>query len=231
MGGNCTKRLDLTGQRFGKLTVVSRAENIGRDTAWLCRCDCGGEKAVRTANLRKGRTRSCGCGLTGPMLPGTKQLDLTGQRFGKLVAVAPVAEPDRRGTYKWLCRCDCGGETAVAVSNLRNGHTRSCGCESRLSLESLHYVDGTNIELIRKNTRRSNNTSGCAGVVWRKKDRRWSADIGFQGKRYYLGLYERYEDAVRARKEAETRYFGAFLADYDARAEQEAVSASQEART
>ena len=55
------KKLDLTGQRFGKLTVLAPAENIGSRTAWLCRCDCGNEAVVKTSRLRDGRTISCGC--------------------------------------------------------------------------------------------------------------------------------------------------------------------------
>ena len=55
------KKLDLTGQRFGMLTVIAPAENIGRHTAWLCRCDCGREAVVRTSSLRSGHTQSCGC--------------------------------------------------------------------------------------------------------------------------------------------------------------------------
>ena len=56
-----TARLDLTGQRFGLLTVVARAENVGPRTAWLCRCDCGGERVVKTVHLRAGKVKSCGC--------------------------------------------------------------------------------------------------------------------------------------------------------------------------
>ena len=37
------KKLDLTGQRYGKLTVLRPAENVGVKTAWVCRCDCGSE--------------------------------------------------------------------------------------------------------------------------------------------------------------------------------------------
>ena len=55
------KKLDLTGQRFGKLTVLRPAENIGDCTAWICQCDCGQETVVRTSKLRSGRTASCGC--------------------------------------------------------------------------------------------------------------------------------------------------------------------------
>ena len=220
-----TAKLDLTGQRFGKLTVLFPAPNIGRDTAWLCRCECGKETVIRTCYLRKGKSLSCGCDVRENRLEGSNRLDLTVQRFGKLTAVEPL---DRRAgkNNKWRCVCDCGGECAVTVANLRNGHTRSCGCESRMTLKSLHYVDGTNVELIRKNPIRSNNTSGCTGVVWRKNIRRWDASIGFKGKRYFLGLFERYEDAVQARKDAEEKYFGSFLATYDANMEQQDVSDS-----
>lgn len=55
------KKLELTGQRFGKLTVLAPAENIGSRTAWLCRCDCGQETVVPTRRLRDGRRTSCGC--------------------------------------------------------------------------------------------------------------------------------------------------------------------------
>lgn len=55
------RKLDLAGQRFGKLTVLRPAENAGRYTAWLCRCECGREAVVLTRRLRGGCTKSCGC--------------------------------------------------------------------------------------------------------------------------------------------------------------------------
>lgn len=55
------KKLDLAGQRFGKLTVLRPAENIGVKTAWVCRCDCGRETVIRTNQLRTGHNTSCGC--------------------------------------------------------------------------------------------------------------------------------------------------------------------------
>lgn len=56
-----SKKLNLTGQRFGRLTVLRPAENIGDRTAWVCRCDCERETVVRTSCLRRGHTKSCGC--------------------------------------------------------------------------------------------------------------------------------------------------------------------------
>lgn len=53
--------IDLTGQRFGRLTVIERAPNNGRRTMWLCKCDCGNEKIIRQEDLHSGKTVSCGC--------------------------------------------------------------------------------------------------------------------------------------------------------------------------
>jgi hypothetical protein len=61
MGGSVVKMIDLTGQRFGRLVVVRRAENVGKQTTWLCRCDCDKATIVRADHLREGATKSCGC--------------------------------------------------------------------------------------------------------------------------------------------------------------------------
>ena len=53
---------DITGQRFGKYTVISRVENNKHDMAmWLCQCDCGTQKIVMGSSLRRGLILSCGC--------------------------------------------------------------------------------------------------------------------------------------------------------------------------
>lgn len=53
---------DMTGQRFGRLTVIDRAENDRKNQAcWRCRCDCGNVTVVAGARLRRGTTKSCGC--------------------------------------------------------------------------------------------------------------------------------------------------------------------------
>ena len=53
--------IDLTGRRFGRLTVVRRDENKGVKVRWLCRCDCGGRSSAFANDLRSGRHGSCGC--------------------------------------------------------------------------------------------------------------------------------------------------------------------------
>ena len=62
------------------------------------------------------------------MIPIKKgeHIDISNQRFGKLIAIERCGEICSRSL--WRCKCDCGNETVVSVSNLRNGHTKSCGC-------------------------------------------------------------------------------------------------------
>jgi len=55
------KKLELIGRKFGKLLVVSTAENAGRRTMWLCKCDCGNTKVINADPLNRGLTKSCGC--------------------------------------------------------------------------------------------------------------------------------------------------------------------------
>ena len=56
-----SKLKDLTGQRFGRLTVIERAENKGRRVRWKCKCDCGNTKIVTADSLLQANTQSCGC--------------------------------------------------------------------------------------------------------------------------------------------------------------------------
>lgn len=56
------KKIDLTGQRFGRLLVIRESGRAkGGRVTWLCKCDCGAETVVRRDNLRSGHVKSCGC--------------------------------------------------------------------------------------------------------------------------------------------------------------------------
>ena len=56
-----SRAVDLTGMRFGRLTVVSKTRSEGGRVAWVCKCDCGNETTPLTNCLLKGRSKSCGC--------------------------------------------------------------------------------------------------------------------------------------------------------------------------
>ncbi len=123
--------IDLTGKKFGKLTAIERINKKGKEWVWKCKCDCGNECEVIGASLRSGRTKSCGClKQESDRKPKGNVIDLTGQKFSHLTVIERCGS-DNRGEAKWLCECDCPAHNKIIVlsSNLRTGHTRSCGCE------------------------------------------------------------------------------------------------------
>lgn len=122
------KTKDLKGQRFGLLTVIKRIGRKSGYVTWLCKCDCGKEKIVDSHSLTSGNTKSCGC------LSGMK--DITGVRFGKLVAIKPI---ENKNGFYWLCQCDCGNTRNVYITKLQNGSVFSCGCEQRENNRNLQH--------------------------------------------------------------------------------------------
>lgn len=189
---------DLTGQRFGRLTAVQRAENRNGRTAWLCRCDCGNLKVVPSNVLKSGRVKSCGC--------LSRRIDLTGQRFGRLTVLCQADSKEPGRSVLWHCRCDCGKECDVAYNSLVYGGYKSCGCQKEENQRKisgrLHRVENTCVEWLEARKHRCDNTSGFRGVN-QKKNGRYRVSIGFQGKRYYLGTFQNFSDAVEARLQAE----------------------------
>ena len=194
---------DLTGRRFGCLTVLRRTENKNGRTCWVCRCDCGNGKEVTAHDLKAGKVKTCG---QHPHMNGRKHIDLSGRRFGRLTALQISEKRDYKGSVYWFCRCDCGEETLVTVDALTSGHCQSCGClksENQQNIsKALHIVDGTCVEMLEKRKHRRDNTSGFRGVN-QLKNGKYRVNIGFKGERYHIGSFERYEDAVNARLEAE----------------------------
>ena len=198
---------DLTGMRFGRLTVLRRAEDDGSGRPrWLCRCDCGELCVAAGRNLRSGNTKSCGCARK----DGSRsRRDLTGMRFGRLTALCPVEgeRHNRTAGAIWRCRCDCGQETEVSAACLLSGRTRSCGCLNREQMarmhEHMHYENDTCLEqLARAQTDRGTNKAGFRGLFW-TRDGRYRVTINFRKKRYNLGYFRDYDEAVQARLDAE----------------------------
>jgi hypothetical protein len=107
--------IDLTGQKFGKLTVLG-LDRMEKRSYWKCICDCGTEKIVPVHRLKNGETKSCGC------LHVTA--DLTGRRFGSWTVLGFSVY--MKGQNYWKCTCDCGNEAVVRASNLKDGSSTAC---------------------------------------------------------------------------------------------------------
>ena len=90
------KMIDLTGQTFGKLTVINCAGKLdGRRYFWNCECECGNKKQINGALLRNGNTKSCGCGkYDGIKKYNQEKSDAnklkSGTRFGKLIVLEDI---------------------------------------------------------------------------------------------------------------------------------------------
>lgn len=108
-----------------RLTVLFRAPNQGKKICWHVRCECGKEFDLRGDSL-DGNTLSCGC-LHKENFKRSPE-DLTNQIFNMLTALAPIHKNNK---IYWKCKCQCGNLTEVATSDLKNGHTKSCGCLQR----------------------------------------------------------------------------------------------------
>ena len=126
-----SKLSDLTGKRFGSLTVLEREKPKNGKTIWKCRCDCGNEIDVLASNLVRGNTKSCGC-MKNEYISFANSMDITGKRFGKLTAIErkeSYISPKGKKCSVWLCKCDCGREKEISLTALRNGQ-KSCGCSA-----------------------------------------------------------------------------------------------------
>ena len=133
---------DLTGQKFGRLTVLHRIENKGKAVRYLCKCDCGNEKIFYASNLLKGLSTSCGC-FRKEKLKETKLIDLVGQRFGRLTVIELDHKNEKTRQYYWKCLCDCGNECVVYSGHLKDGHTSSCGCYNKERVVEAQLIDLT----------------------------------------------------------------------------------------
>ena len=134
------KFVDLTGQRFSRLTVIKRHPiNKERQATWHCVCDCGNEKVVAGSNLRRGHTKSCGClSRERPAEVGRlKRKDVTGQVFGRLTVVRDAEDvfvpgekklKSKRRRRRVVCLCSCGNEITVRLDYLLAGDAVSCSC-------------------------------------------------------------------------------------------------------
>lgn len=125
-----SKLIDLTGQNFGKWTVLHKAETKRKGTYWTCQCECGTIKDVCTTSLRKGTSQSCGCEKIKKSRENNgTYIDEKGNHYGKLLVVDKdeILSVEKHRAM-WICKCDCGNYKTVSSKMLRNGHTISCGC-------------------------------------------------------------------------------------------------------
>lgn len=121
-------KIDVTGQHFGRLTVLEddgTRTNAGK-VLWKCQCECGNITYVTSAELRSGHTKSCGCYKR--ELASKIEKDLIGQRFGRLLVTDKIFRENETPHTLWICKCDCGNTITSSSKSLLYDDRKSCGC-------------------------------------------------------------------------------------------------------
>ena len=211
------KAKDLSGQVFGDLTLIERTENYispkgQSQTQWLCQCACGKVVIVRYVNLMSGNSTSCGCSWRKPF-HGMKG-SLTYSSYTNMLARCATENDaftsykrkdikvDKRWVEDFLVFLDEMGERPSKehwidrIDPDKGYYKENCRWLDDSSMNS--YNTGIKI----------NNTSGRTGVSYYCQTDRWEAYIGFKGEHIKLGYFLDFESAVKAREEAEIKYYG-----------------------
>lgn len=212
---------DEVGNRYGRLEVISYEGMTERShTRWLCRCDCGGEKVVLATSLRSGYTASCGC------------LQSESRKTSRLKhGLTETATYKTWRSMKERCLNENStqyhkyGARGITVSQLwidsfeeflKDMGERPEGTSldridpyGDYTPENCRWVDASNQAF--NKTLKVTNTSGKTGVKFDSKRNRWIATICCNYEQIYLGSFISKELAIKARKDAEMKYFGYYL--------------------
>jgi len=214
------KLKDLTGMTFERLTVINRANNIGKSVAWNCKCNCSNqtELIVIGNSLVSRNTKSCGC-LNSEMSKirftthGKYQTrlyniwremkarchDINNPRYkdygGRGIKVCQEWLDDFMNFYNWSM--DNGYSEELEIDRIENnGIYEPSNCR------------WTTREIQCRNQRiRCDNSIGIRGVCLHKSTNKYRAYITSSGITEYLGYFNTIEEAAEARKQAEMQYW------------------------
>jgi len=208
-----------SGNKYAKLTIVKEGPKVeypdgSKVRQVWCKCDCGNPELtlVRTNNLTSGNTTSCGC--VGEERRKTHGMSNT-RAYQIWEGMKRRCRPDLAEVFpyhagkgitycsKWETFEGFYEDMGEAPDNMSldridvNGNYEKSNCRW-----ASWSVQGYNKGLD------PNNTSGKSGVSWYSSCEMWSAEIHVEGKHIRLGLFSKFEDAVKAREEAELKYYG-----------------------
>lgn len=112
-----------TGDRFHYWKVLKKSPDFigdGNHKYYYCLCVCHSTKHVRSDDLIRGTSKSCGCQKSKDLM------SIVGKKFGrwKVLELGKMIDSHRYA----LCRCECGFRSEVRISSLKQGQTKSCGC-------------------------------------------------------------------------------------------------------
>lgn len=228
---------DLTGMRFGRLTVLERAEDYiepkskKKHVQWLCQCDCGSKpKIILGNNLKKGATKSCGCfskevaSLTHKQKNYYENIEnnITKVFFNNVdeFFICDTNEWENLKDITWIK--DANG---YVYGIIKDSHVRLHRFIMNVNNKEyeVDHIDGNPLNNLKSNLRicikeenamnqkiSTKNTSGHVGVYWDSSRNKWCAILNANKKRIYIGRFDDFNEAVIAREQAEEKYMGEF---------------------
>lgn len=124
-------------QKYGRLKILEVVKNEKGVPYAKCKCDCGNTKDIMLRNITTNKSKSCGCWeRESRYIRKHANTSIIGQRFGRLTVIKDSGKRNSGGSVLWECQCDCGNITYSCSSNLKRGHTTSCGCAKQEFLDS-----------------------------------------------------------------------------------------------
>lgn len=203
------------GDVFGDLTVLEKAPSRGKSAFYTVQCSCGEVKDVDAGHLRNGSTKSCGCALETKRGSRRQEHGLSNSKEYKvwLGIVARTSHP-YESTRKWYY--DKGVKMSPEWRSSFSDFYEDMGpCPDGYSIDRVE-PDG---DYCKENCRWaspplqainkglfSNNKSGKSGVSFNSQSQKWIAKIYVNNLDIYLGIFESFDDAVKAREDAELKY-------------------------
>lgn len=230
---------DLTGKKFGRLTVIEQAEdhvflNGKKAAQWLCKCDCGNYITVLGNNLTRNHTRSCGC-LQREKAAGTckghkkyNTYDLSGEYGIGYTSKGEefyfdLEDYDKIKDFCWYINNQGYVATRHQSKNsMVQMHRLIMGFPSaefvvdhKRGNKTKHDNRKENLRIATRSQNAMNkglistNKSGVTGVVWDRRIRKWVAQIEINGKNHKK-CFDYFNDAILKRKEWEEEFYKEF---------------------
>lgn len=231
------KFIDLTGEKFGRLTVVSR--NYKRqqmdkrhEVYWNCLCDCGNPNLIVSTggNLKRGAIKSCGClnseqrKINGKKNKKYITFDLESEEYGIGIMLNGEQFYFDKEDYEKI-KDICWNKQKGYISGLMNGKSirlhrlildvpKGCVVDHINHKKYDNRKENLRICKQHQNTKNrkinKNNTSGVTGVYFSTKYKKWCAAIKVNYKKINLGMFDNIDEAITERKRAEKEYFGEY---------------------